>query len=71
MILYTPVQLELVLSGLDQMTRAGERITSVGGVSVLVQKDAQGQEKIVQLLSTNPADYLRRDLSPGTTVKSV
>lgn len=69
-ILYTPMQLELVLSGLDQMSRAGERTATVGGVPVLVQRRADGSEKIVQLLSTNPADFLRQDLNPGALVKT-
>lgn len=68
MILYTPMQLELVLAGLEQMIRHPERATTVHGVPALVRK-VGGREELVQLLSTNPADYLRDDLYPGAPVK--
>ncbi|MBF7083035.1 YlzJ-like family protein [Desulfallas sp. Bu1-1] len=70
MILYTPMQLELVLAGLDQVTRSGEEETTVDGIPAIVRRTADGKEQIVQLLSTNPADYLRKDLCPGALVRS-
>lgn len=69
-ILYTPMQLELVLAGLDQITRSGEEETTVDGIPVIVRRTSGGQEQIVQLLSTDPVDYLRKDLFPGAFVRS-
>jgi len=68
MILYTPMQLELVLSGLDNMTNEFDKKASVNGVPVIVRQTGDGKQKIIQLLSTNPADYLRSELYPGTVV---
>lgn len=70
MILYTPMQLELVLDGLEQMKHYPERKTTVNGVPALV-RNVEGREELVQLLSTNPHDYLRSDLYPGAAVISV
>ncbi len=67
MILYTPMQLELVLAGLEQMKHYPERKTTVNGVPALV-RNVGGREELVQLLSTDPQDYLRSDLYPGVTV---
>ncbi|WP_027363777.1 YlzJ-like family protein [Desulfotruncus alcoholivorax] len=68
MILYTPMQLELVLAGLDQMDHSSDRKVTVNGVPAIVRKNSAGKEEIVQLLSTNPNDYLRGDLLPGTQI---
>jgi len=65
MILWTPMPLELVLEGLEDM-RPGEcSQISHGGVSMLVEKTGDGRNKIVRLLSTDPADYLNQDYCPG------
>lgn len=69
MILYTPMQLELVLAGLEQMDRSSERIALVNGTPALVRDAGGGKTELVQLLSTNPADYLRKELSPGSLVE--
>ncbi len=69
MLLYTPMQLELVLAGLDQMVHLPERKTTVNGVPVLVRRLRDGSEEVVRLLSTNPADYLRGDIYPGAPVR--
>lgn len=68
MILYTPMQLELVLAGLDQMDHSSDRKVTIEGVPAIVRKNSAGKEEIVQLLSTNPNDYLRKNLSPGTPI---
>ncbi|KAF1084594.1 hypothetical protein SPSYN_02372 [Sporotomaculum syntrophicum] len=70
MILYTPMQLELVLAGLEQMKHYPERKTTVNGVPALV-RNVGDREELVQLLSTDPQDYLRSDIYPGVTVMPV
>jgi len=66
MILYTPAQLELVLDGSDAVLKY--RQVLVDGIPVLVRETGAGCGSIERLLSTDPADYLRPDLSPGTQV---
>lgn len=70
MILHTPMQLELVLAGLEQMDRSSERKVTVNGVPAVVRDTGGGKMELVQLLSTDPADYLRSDLYPGSLVKA-
>ncbi len=69
MILYTPMQLELVLAGFEQLDRASEREATIGGVPAVVKDAGGGKLELVRVLSTNPMDFLRRDLYPGAEVK--
>ncbi|RJO61792.1 MAG: hypothetical protein C4542_05615 [Dehalococcoidia bacterium] len=66
MILYTPMQLELVLEGFDQNKYPCYQELDHKGVTVLVEDVGGGKRKVVKLLSTNPYDFLRPELSPGT-----
>lgn len=69
MILYTPMQLELVLEGFDKTIYPDYEKIDYDGVSLLVERTALGQRKIVKLLSTKPRDYLRQDLVPGAIIE--
>jgi len=69
-ILYTPMQLELVLEGFDSTKYPEYKEVDYNGVSLLVEDDGFGAKKIVKLLSTRPSDYLRLDLMPGSLLKS-
>jgi len=68
MILYTPVQLEMVLSGLEKIGEARQREVKIGHVSAVVEDTKHGECKVVKILSTDPADYLRKDLMPGSMI---
>lgn len=68
-ILYTPMQLELVFEGLEEMQHAPTREVNIDGVPVLIQDTGPGEGRVVRLLSTDPLDYLRSDLYPGAVVK--
>ena len=70
MILYTPMQLELVLEGFDTTEYPVQQEALYGGVPVLLEYTAGGKKKIAKLLSTNPYDYLRPDLYPGKIIES-
>lgn len=70
MILYTPMQLELVLAGFEQLDRSSEREVTVNGVPAIVKDAGGGKLELVQLLSTNPMDFLRSELFPGAMVKA-
>lgn len=66
MILWTPMQLELVLEGLEKMTAPDYEEISVGGVPMVVERTGSGRSRIAKLLSTDPADYLRAEYTPGS-----
>lgn len=68
MILYTPMQLELVLEGLEEMAVQNLRSVKVNGVPALVQDEGTGRGKIIKLLSTDPSHYLNLDLAPGVII---
>jgi hypothetical protein len=60
------MQLELVLEGFDQNKYPCYRELDYKGVKVMVEDIGNGKRKVVKLLSTNPYDFLRPELSPGT-----
>ena len=68
MILYTPMQLELVLEGFDRTEYPEYREINYDGVPLLVERAEHGKNRIVKLLSTNPYDYLRAELAPGNLI---
>ncbi|MFA7467256.1 MAG: YlzJ-like family protein [Desulfotomaculaceae bacterium] len=70
MILYTPMQLELVLAGFEKLDRNSEREVTVNGVPAIVKDIGGGKTELVQILSTNPMDFLRSELYPGALVKA-
>jgi len=64
LILWTPMQLELVLEGLEKMSPPDYKQVSYQGVPMLVEKSG-GRTRIARLLSTDPADYLDYAYTPG------
>lgn len=68
MILYTPVQLELVLEGFDKTKYPEYREVKYKGVPVLVEEAGFGRKRIVKLLSTDPFDYLKPEMAPGSII---
>ncbi len=69
MILYTPMQLELVVEGLEEMKEPAVRLVEIGGVPLIIEDTGPGKGRVARLLSTNPQDYLRTDLYPGAVIK--
>jgi len=69
-ILYTPMQLELVLEGFDKTKYPEYKEIKYKGVPVLVEKTDSGEQKIVKLLSTDPADYLKQEMLPGNLIET-
>lgn len=68
MILYTPMQLELVLEGFDTTRYPDYKEIEYQGVAMVVESEGFGRQKIVKLLSTNPFDYLKPELAPGSII---
>lgn len=69
MILYTPMQLELVLEGLEDMKHAPTRKAYIDGIPVLIQEVGLREGRVVRVLSTDPRDFLRPEIYPGAVVK--
>lgn len=70
MILYTPMQLELVFEGMDtDPPRAFEQVVC-RGTSVLAEKAAHGRYKVIRVLSTDPAVFLDPELQPDQLVRA-
>ncbi|MDD2553788.1 MAG: YlzJ-like family protein [Desulfotomaculaceae bacterium] len=70
MILYTPMQLELVLEGLDNTKYPDYKEIQYKGVPMLVEGAGFGKQRIVKLLSTDPFDYLKPEMAPGSIIET-
>jgi hypothetical protein len=68
MILYTPMQLELVFEGLEKMCVPVTRELYVEGVHMLVEDTRSGEIRVLKLLSTDPGHYLNPAFSPGQRI---
>lgn len=69
MILYTPMQLELVLEGLEEMKHPVVREVMIDGVQMLIEDMGYGSGKVHSILSTNPEHYLRPEFRPGACLQ--
>ena len=69
MILYTPMQLELVLEGLEEMKHPEVREVTINGVQILIEDIGSGQGKVQKVLSTRPEDYLKPEFTPGAKIQ--
>lgn len=64
MILYTPLEILDIFSDSNQQ-KSKHKIIEIDGTKLLVEDDDTQQYRIVQLISTNPYDYLKTDFQPG------
>lgn len=64
MILWTVMPIEAIFQNNDTTT-SYEQI-EYAGVKMEVEKVSNNQSRIVRLLSTDPQDYLRDEIRPGT-----
>lgn len=69
-IIYTPLPIELVLEGIDKDGPPLQEL-EINGVKMLVEQQGMEKCRIVRLLSTDPADYLKSEYMPGTELKFV
>lgn len=67
MILWTPMQMELVLAG-GEKKALPEREVLVDGIPAVIRETGFGRGEIVRLLSTDAMDYLEPGLAPGAQV---
>ena len=64
MILWSIVPTEIVFE--DLSTKPAYEEVEYIGMKCVVEKIGSPQYRIVKLLTTNPSDYLRGELQPGT-----
>jgi hypothetical protein len=67
MILYTPLS-DTDIFPEDQLNYTKHQMLSVNGVSVQAESLENGAYRIVQVLSTDPQDFMKSDLAPGTII---
>lgn len=66
MLLYTPMPMEIVLEGLEKAREYRE--VEVDGVTMIIEKINDHESKIVQIISTDPNDYLSSKFQPGINI---
>ena len=69
-IIYTPMPIELILEGIDKEGPQYQEL-EVGGAKLLVEQLNMDKCRVVRLISTNPADYLKNEFLPGTELKFI
>lgn len=68
MILYTPMQLELVFAGMEEQQVSTEREVVINNSTLIVKDSSPGKARVVRLISTNPYDYLKPEYMPGAEI---
>ncbi len=71
MLIWSVVPSETIWQSADEKQRTQTKVTEVNGIKVLVEPLSDGKGRICQVMSTNPADFLRTDLAPGAIVSLV
>lgn len=67
MIIYSPVPIETIFDGYDQMKLNYKEI-QMGHVTMVVEQISNTEGKIVRVISPDPQDYLNPCYQPGTTL---
>lgn len=67
MILYTPLPVEDVLQGFEKEAPELTEM-SMGDVRVLVQRTGINEGIVHRIISTEPKDYMRPELQPGSVI---
>ncbi|KGX93117.1 hypothetical protein N781_11920 [Pontibacillus halophilus JSM 076056 = DSM 19796] len=68
MILYTPLSHHDIYED-DEQAYSNHQILDVEGKTVKVRQEQDGTYQIVQLMSTDPSDYLNTSYTPGASIK--
>ncbi|HEY3423166.1 MAG TPA: YlzJ-like family protein [Negativicutes bacterium] len=67
MILWTVMPLEAVMGNVDNAAPPYEEM-QYAGMKIVIEKIDSAQCRIVRLMTTDPQDYLRPELQPGTVL---
>ncbi len=71
MLIWSVIPSQIIWQSEETEQKPQSKITEVKGVKVLVEPLADGKGRICQVLSTNPNDFLREELTPGSIVNLV
>ena len=63
--LYTPLSIEEIYPQEEE----NHHLVTYQGKSLYVKKNEHGELQLVQLLSTNPQDFLNTAFTPGTIIR--
>ncbi|SDJ71340.1 YlzJ-like family protein [Sediminibacillus albus] len=69
MILYTPLS-EVDIFGTDPEAFNNRQFMNVHGRLVHAERTAEGTYRILQLMSTDPQDYLDASFTPGSVISN-
>lgn len=68
MILYTPLCESDIFPTEEDEKQLAREYVSYAGKTLYVEKTTDGSYELLQLLSTDPQDYLNSQFSPGTII---
>lgn len=66
MVLYTPLSIDDIYPA----QASEQKIVSYKGKTMIIEKNVHHQQQILQLISTNPNDFLQLNLTPGTVINN-
>jgi len=69
-IIYTPMPIEMILEGIEKEGPQYQEV-EVKGAKLLVEQLNMDKCRVVRLISTNTADYLKNEFQPGTEIRFV
>ncbi|HHU93202.1 MAG TPA: hypothetical protein GXZ20_08750 [Halanaerobiaceae bacterium] len=70
MLNYSIYPLEMVLEDYDNFEVKYDELILPDGLKILAERIDQEDVKVVKIISTDPQDYLRPELQPGTIIKA-
>jgi hypothetical protein len=68
MILWTVIPMEIVLRGVSDEQQPQYEELEYGNARLMVEKTGPSQYRVVRVISTDPTDYLRPEIQPGSKV---
>lgn len=69
MILYTPLSYEEIFP--QETSNVNRQVISYNGTLIHVEEVSPGSYEVLQLLSTNPQDYLNETFFPGSRINPI
>lgn len=66
MIIYSPLPIETIFDGYDQM-KLNYREVQFGNITMVIEQISDAEGRIVRVISPDPQDYLNPQYQPGKT----
>lgn len=68
MILWTIIPMEIVFNGVADDAQPQYEELQYGSARLMVERTGPTQCRVVRIVSTDPNDYLRPEIQPGSTI---